>query len=111
MESARLADPTLLPPSHPPQYITFATASSATGLKGVTVTTSGKYQARIKIDGRKRDLGTYKSQEEAAAAYFAAKSSGIVHKPSPQRQRAKPERVRAHLPRFATVVQGQPRAE
>ena len=40
-----------------------------TGLPpGVSYTLSGKYQARIKLFGKRRDLGTFESKEEAAAA-------------------------------------------
>jgi len=40
--------------------------------KGVQLTESGRWQARIEIGGRARSLGTYSSPEQAARAYDAA---------------------------------------
>ena len=55
-----------------------------TGLpRGVSKTLSGNYQARIKLNGKRYDLGTLIFKEEAAAAYQAAKQSGIAGRPSP----------------------------
>ena len=55
-----------------------------TGLpRGGSYTLSGKYQARIKLNGKRRDLGTFENEEDAAAAYAAAKASGITGRPSP----------------------------
>ena len=60
-----------------------------TGLPpGVSYTLSGKYQARIKLFGKRRDLGTFESKEEAAAAYVAAKATGTTDRPSPDGNRA-----------------------
>ena len=55
-----------------------------TGLpRGVSNTLSGNFQARIKLNGKRYDLGTFISKEEAAAAYKAAKQSGVAGRPSP----------------------------
>ena len=55
-----------------------------TGLPpGVSKTLSSKYQARIKLNGKRYDLGTFTCKEEAAAAYKAAKQTGIAGRPSP----------------------------
>lgn len=40
--------------------------------KGVERTASGRYQARIRVHGTRHNLGTYDTEEEAAAAYDAA---------------------------------------
>ena len=50
---------------------------------GVSDTLSGNYQARIKLNGKRYDLGTFIFKEEAAAAYKAAKQTGIAGRPSP----------------------------
>ena len=49
-----------------------ANQGNKTGLLGVTAH-YGKYQARIRIDGKKRHLGVFNTPEEAHAAYVAAK--------------------------------------
>ena len=55
-----------------------------TGLpRGVSKTVSKKFQARIKLNGKRYDLGTFDCKEEAAAAYSTAKQSGIAGRPSP----------------------------
>jgi len=43
------------------------------GLLGVTRDSAGMWQARIRVDGKRRYLGTFKDQEQAGAAYIAAK--------------------------------------
>jgi hypothetical protein len=43
---------------------------------GVTTTLSGKYQARIKIKGKRYDLGSYDTIEEAMDVYANAKHTG-----------------------------------
>jgi hypothetical protein len=44
---------------------------------GVSKTASGKFQARIKLNGKRYDLGSnFNKVEEAAAAYAAAKLTG-----------------------------------
>ena len=55
--------------------------------QGVSDTTSGKYQARIKMNGKRRDLGTFATVEEAAVAYAVAKRTGS---PAARRSRAQP---------------------
>jgi hypothetical protein len=45
------------------------------GYKGVRVTISGMYQARIKIAGRETNLGSFSTPEEAAMAYNEAAAS------------------------------------
>ena len=37
--------------------------------KGVTLTSTGRWQARIAIDGKRRSLGVFATEEEAARAY------------------------------------------
>ena len=60
-----------------------------TGLPpGVSYTTSGKYQARIKLNGKRRDLGTFECEEDAAAAYLVAKTTGTTDRPSPDGNRS-----------------------
>ena len=57
-----------------------------TGLpKGVSYTLSKKYQARIKLNGKRYDLGTFETKEDAAAAYAAAKTSGVAGGQAPTR--------------------------
>lgn len=51
------------------------------GLRGVTVLTSGRYQARIKADGGYVGLGSYETAELAHEAYLQAKK--IYHPFSP----------------------------
>ena len=57
--------------------------------KGVSKTLSGKFQARIVLYGKRYDLGTFDTKEEAAAAYIAAKQSGHTDRGSPQHNRIK----------------------
>ena len=42
---------------------------------GVRVTSSGKYQARVRVNGKLRSLGSYASVDAALAAYRGFKSS------------------------------------
>ena len=42
------------------------------GFKGITKLGSGRYRARIKVDGRKIGLGTRETAEEAHALYMSA---------------------------------------
>jgi hypothetical protein len=44
----------------------------AVPFRGVHKTSSGKFRAAIKINGRKINLGTFSSPQDAAAAYTAA---------------------------------------
>ena len=53
---------------------------------GVTTTLSGKHQARIKIKGKRYDLGSYDTIEEAMDIYSNAKCTG-----KPERGYAKRE--------------------
>lgn len=46
-------------------------ASSRTGLKGVGVTSYGRYRAHIHENGRRKHLGVFDTAEEAHAAYVA----------------------------------------
>ena len=43
---------------------------------GVSTTLSGRYQARIRINGVRYDLGSYNTIEEAEAVYKLAKATG-----------------------------------
>jgi len=45
---------------------------SLTGILGVSPTASGKYKARIQVEGRQIDLGVFSMIEEANAARLAA---------------------------------------
>lgn len=46
-------------------------ARNAYGLKGVDTTPSGKWRARIKCNGRMRDIGVFNTREAASAAYLS----------------------------------------
>ena len=48
---------------------------------GVSKTISGKFQARIKLHGKRYDLGTFMNEDDAAAAYKAAKAAGVAATP------------------------------
>ena len=51
---------------------------------GVSKTTSGKFQARIKLNGKRYNLGSeFATAEEAANAYTVAKRAGVTTRPSP----------------------------
>ena len=55
---------------------------------GVAKTGSGKFQARIKLNGKRYDLGSnFNTPEEAAAAYSKAKREGRTDRPSPKHDR------------------------
>ncbi len=43
--------------------------TSQSQYKGVTLTSTGRWQARIAIDGKRRSLGVFATEEEAARAY------------------------------------------
>ena len=58
--------------------------------RGVSKTLSGRYQARIVLHGKRIDLGSFLSPEEAAAAYNEAKVKGTTERPSPCKGRARP---------------------
>ena len=53
---------------------------------GVNTTLSGRFQARIKIQGKRHDLGSYDTMEEAMEIYANAKRTG-----QPERGYAKRE--------------------
>ena len=57
---------------------------------GVSKTLSGKFQARIKLHGKRYDLGSnFTSPEQAGAAYKAAKQAGTTSRTSPKHARVK----------------------
>jgi hypothetical protein len=47
-------------------------SNSASGYIGVTLTKSKRYQAKIKVDGKLENIGTYGTAKQAAKAYDAA---------------------------------------
>lgn len=50
-----------------------ALASSSTGIRGVDLhKATGRYRARIRVDGKRIELGQYDTAEEAGAAYRKA---------------------------------------
>ena len=60
-------------------------AKKSSGLPtGVSHTDTGKFQARIKLDGKRINLGSFDTAEDAAAAYRTAKASGFTCAESPQ---------------------------
>ena len=77
-----LAQPTITAASEPKR-------KKALYPPGVSKTGSGKFQARIKLNGKRYDLGSnFNTVEEAAAAYAAAKRTGETERPSPKHNRA-----------------------
>jgi len=50
-----------------------ARRDNALGVLGVRKTATGKYQTRITLNGKTRQIGAFASVEEASAAYIAAK--------------------------------------
>ena len=82
-----------------------------TGLpQGVSYTLSKKYQARIKLNGKRYDLGTFNSKEEAAAAYDTAKQTGIAGRPSPVSNGVKRGTGTLLPPRMRAAYGGRPSA-
>ena len=69
---------------------------------GVSKTTSGKFQARIKLNGKRYNLGSdFATAEEAANAYAVAKRAGVTARPSPlatRKQRGTGALSRAYFP-------------
>ncbi|ATW62682.1 D5 protein [Salmonella phage SP-3] len=51
--------------------------NESTGVKGVTLTSSGKYRARIRVDGNMVNIGTFESLEEAVSNLNIARE--ILH--------------------------------
>lgn len=51
--------------------------NESTGVKGITLTSSGKYRARIRVDGNMVNIGTFGSLEEAISELSAARE--ILH--------------------------------
>ena len=66
--------------------------------KGVSKTLSGKFQARIKLNGKRYDLGTFMDEDAAAAAYADAKAAGVAGRPSPVANRTSRGTGTAHPP-------------
>ena len=53
--------------------------------RGVRITSSGKYQTRIKINGKNKCLGTYEAKEEASRIYEEALSEQMHNELNPNR--------------------------
>ena len=53
--------------------------------EGVNKTNTGMFQARIRLNGKRINLGSFKTPEEAGAAYRRAKDAGFTCKDSPQK--------------------------
>ena len=63
-----------------------ASGLSAKGLPaGVNKTDTGNFQARITLRGKRYNLGSFPTAEEAGAAYSAAKQAGFTCSESPQK--------------------------
>ena len=52
-------------------------------------TDTGKFQARIKLEGKRYNLGVFDTPDEAAAAYSTAKANGFTVAASPKQQKVK----------------------
>lgn len=50
-------------------------SNNTSGYPGVSALPTGRYIAHIRVDFKKRSLGTYSTAEEAAAAYLNAKKT------------------------------------
>lgn len=78
------------PGSARPFALSVACTASQERLAGVGVSksTSGKFYARILLNGTRYNLGsTYETPEEASAAYESAKRDGSTERRSPRRNR------------------------
>ena len=84
-----MATPVALgPPSGPHQKDAPRKAKKASYGPGVSKTLSGKFQARIVLDGKRYDLGSnFATADDAAAAYQTAKCAGRTDRPSPKHER------------------------
>lgn len=59
--------------------------TSTTGVLGVSPhKISGKYRARIWVDGQRRNLGLFETVEEASAAYLSVKAEHHTIQPTPR---------------------------
>ena len=54
---------------------------------GVNRTDTGMFQARISLDGKRINLGSFATAEMAGEAYSAAKTAGFTCRDSPQKYR------------------------
>ena len=52
---------------------------------GVNVTDTGMFQARISLDGKRINLGSFTTAEEAGAEYARVKAAGRTWKDSPKK--------------------------
>jgi hypothetical protein len=77
-----------------------ASGLSAKGLPaGVNKTDTGNFQARITLRGKRYNLGSFPTAEEAGAAYSAAKQAGFTCSESPPKNAHKKTRTSAVLVR------------
>ena len=53
--------------------------------RGVNPTDTGKFQARITLEGKRINLGSFETAEAAGAAYAAAKAAGFTSMNSPKK--------------------------
>jgi P4 family phage/plasmid primase-like protien len=86
------------------------------GIKGASFhKATGKYQAQIFIEGKRKQLGYYNTEEEAGAAYRKAKAQKVehteVHKPKKTKAQTKPKQpekcnpvILHDLENFNTIV-------
>ena len=89
-ENARVHPSAVVPQHGRAHARTSATRRRPAYPAGVSKTLSGKFQARIKLNGKRYDLGSnFTSPEEAGAAYKAAKQAGRTDKASPKHIRLK----------------------
>ena len=76
---------------------------TATGVTGVTFSLSNMYQVRIRIKGKRYDLGSYPTIEEAEEVYKRARRTGV-----PERNYLKREINPERIPR-GSGTRGRPR--
>ena len=83
-----MATPVALGPPSGPQKDAPRKAKKASYGPGVSKTLSGKFQARIVLDGKRYDLGSnFATADDAAAAHRTAKCAGRTDRPSPKHER------------------------